>query len=275
MTAAALAVASLRRHWLRHKELVLGLTRRELFSQFAGSGFGVGWALLHPLLQMFVYLLVFTFIFRVRWPDAGGGMESYQAYILSGMVSWMLWASLLPAACTTVVYSASLVKQADFPAHILPVRTLLVNLVPHGVNLAVLGLYILISHGGLPWTVVLLPAAVLLQAVAMLGMTFILSALCVFARDVKELITVFTALGIFLTPVFYTPDMVAGLPNLVRWAMEINPFTHFLNIYRDTLFWGELRHPASWWVCAILAPLLLLGGYRAFARLRLFFGNFL
>ncbi|MFT7462070.1 MAG: lipopolysaccharide transport system permease protein [Pseudohongiellaceae bacterium] len=275
MTAVILAVDSLRKNWLRHKELVLGLTRRELFSQFAGSGFGVGWALLHPLLQMFVYLLVFTFIFRVRWPDAGGGMDSYQAYILSGMVSWMLWASLLPGACTTVLYSASLVKQADFPAHVLPVRTLLVNLVPHGVSLAVLGLYILVSHGGLPWTVILLPLVVLLQATAMLGMTFILSALCVFARDVKELITVFTSLGIFLTPVFYTPDMLATLPPVVRWLMGLNPFTHFLYIYRDVLFWGEIRHPMSWWICAIVAPLLLVGGYRAFARLRLFFGNFL
>jgi lipopolysaccharide transport system permease protein len=275
VTAVILAVDSLRKNWLRHKELVLGLTRRELFSQFAGSGFGVGWALLHPLLQMFVYLLVFTFIFRVRWPDAGGGMDSYQAYILSGMVSWMLWASLLPGACTTVLYSASLVKQADFPAHVLPVRTLLVNLVPHGVSLAVLGLYILVSHGGLPWTVILLPLVVLLQATAMLGMTFILSALCVFARDVKELITVFTSLGIFLTPVFYTPDMLATLPPVVRWLMGLNPFTHFLYIYRDVLFWGEIRHPMSWWICAIVAPLLLVGGYRAFARLRLFFGNFL
>lgn len=275
MTAAVLSVASLQRHWLRHKELVFGLTRRELFSPFAGSAFGIGWALLHPLLQMFVYLIVFTFIFQVRWPEGGGGMESYQAYILSGMVSWMLWASLLPAACTTVLYSAPLVKQADFPAHVLPLRTLLVNLVPHGVNLGVLGLYILISHGGLPWTIILLPLVVLLQALAMLGMTYILSALCVFARDVKELITVFTAVGIFMTPVFYTPDMVAGLPAPLRWLIAINPFTHFLNIYRDALFWGELRHGVSWVVCAILGPLLLVGGYRAFARLRLFFGNFL
>lgn len=262
-------------HWLRHKELVLGLTRRELFSPFAGSAFGVGWALLHPLFQMFVYLVVFTFIFKVRWPESGGGVQSYQIYILSGMVSWMLWASLLPMACATVLNSVSLVKQADFPTHVLPVRTLLVCLVPHGVSLTVLGLFILITQGRLPWTVVLLPLALLLQAMAMLGATYILSALCVFARDVKEVITVFTAIGIFLTPVFYTPDMVEGLPATPRWLMQLNPFTHFVHIYRDALFWGELRHMGSWWTCALLAPALLFAGNRAFARLRLFFGNFL
>jgi lipopolysaccharide transport system permease protein len=262
-------------NWLRHKELILGLTRRELFSPFAGSTFGVGWALLHPLMQMFVYLMVFTFIFKVRLPEAGGGMDSYQVYILSGMVSWMLWASLLPTACATVLNSASLVKQADFPTHVLPVRTLLVCMVPHAVSLVVLGLYILISQGSVPWTVTLLPVVVLLQAMAMLGATYILSALCVFARDVKEVITVFTTIGIFLTPVFYTPEMVAGLPPALRWMMQFNPFTHFIHIYRDVLFWGEMRHEASWWTCALMAPALLFIGNRAFARLRLFFGNFL
>jgi len=261
------------RAWTRHRELVLGLTRRELTSPFAGSAFGVAWALLHPLLQMGIYLVVFTSVFEVRFGGAMEGLD-YPTYILSGMASWLGWAALLSAACTTVVGSASLVKQADFPAQILPLRTVLTTLVPHAISLTVLVVFALVRRSSLPWTAALLPVAVGLHAVAMLGAASLLGALCVFVRDVKEVVTVFTAMGIFLTPAFYTPEMIAGAPGAFGTVLALNPFTHFLQIYRDCLFWGEV-HPVSWAVSAGLALILTVVGTRAFARLRIFFGNFL
>lgn len=268
------AVAVFRRV-ARHRELILGLTRRELFSPFAGSHFGVAWALLHPLLQMLVYLTVFSLIWEMRMAEGLGGLDDYKAFLLSGMLSWMLWASLLPSACGAVLNSASLVKQADFPAEVLPLRTVLVALVPHLVSLAVLGLYILVGHGVQPGAFLLLPLALAIQAVGLLGAAYALGALCVFVRDVKEVVTVFTAMGIFLVPVFYPPDMVAGLPAGVRWVLAVNPFSHYVHLYRDALYWGELRHPFSWVLCSLVSVLLLVVGQRAFTRLRLFFGNFL
>lgn len=269
------AVASLR-DLLRHRELIVGLTRRELFAPFAGTAFGVAWSLLHPLLQMGVYLVVFSYIFQIRMGDAAtGGLDDYQAYVLSGLLPWMAWASLLGTACTTVVNSASLVKQADFPAEVLPVRTLLVCLLPHLVSLGVLLIYMLLRHGRLSGGVLWLPLLVLVQATAMLGMAYVLSALCVFARDVKEVITVFTAIGIFLTPAFYPPSMLESLPGVLDTLLWLNPFTHFVNMYRDALYWGGVRHPGSWIFAVAMATTLLVVGQRGFARLRLFFGNFL
>lgn len=268
------AVAVLRRFG-RHKDLILGLTRRELFSPFAGSHFGIAWALLHPLLQMFVYLTVFSLIWEMRMAEGVGGLDDYKAFLLSGMLSWMLWASLLPSACGAVLNSASLVKQADFPAEVLPLRTVLVALVPHLVSLAVLGLYIVIGHGVQAGALVLLPVSLAIHTVGLLGAAYTLGALCVFVRDVKEVVTVFTAMGIFLAPVFYPPDMVANLPRALQWLIAANPFTHYLTTYRDALYWGEIRHPTSWIVSLVVSLLLLAVGQRAFARLRLFFGNFL
>lgn len=259
----------------RHRDLILGLTRRELFSPFAGSAFGVAWALLHPLFQMAVYLSVFTYVFQVRMGDAAQGLADYQAFVLSGLLPWLAWSALLMSACSTVLGSASLVKQADFPAQVLPVRTLLVCLVPHLVSLVVLLAYVLIRHGRLPLSAALLPAVVLLQASAMLGLTYVLSALCVFVRDVKEVLVVLVGLGVFLTPAFYPPEMVEGLAWPLRALIDWNPFTHFVHVYRDALYWGALEHPVSWAVVGALALLLPWLGRSVFLRLRLFFGNFL
>lgn len=261
---------------VRHRELAVGLTRRELSSPFSGSVFGIAWALLHPLLQMGVYMVVFTYIFQMRFGDGvAGGLDDYQSFILSGMLPWLVWASLLPSACQAITGSAQLVKQADFPASVLPLRTMLTALVPHLVSLAVLMVWVAVRHGTVPWTWALLPAAVLLNAAAMLGACYVLGALCVFLRDIKEVLAVFTTMGIFLTPAFYVPSVKDGLPQVFQWILVINPFSHVVHVYRDCLFWQGIEHPVSWAVVGGLAALLLLGGHRVFERMRIFFGNFL
>lgn len=260
----------------RHRELTLGLVRRELFSPFAGSAFGIAWALLHPLLQMLVYMVVFTYIFRMRFGDGvAGGLDDYQSYVLSGMLPWMSFSGLLSSACSTITGSASLVRQADFPAGVLPLRTTLAALVPHVVGLVALMLYISIRHAIVPWTWALLPAAMGIMGLAMLGVCYLLGALCVFVRDVKEVVTVFVGLGIFLTPALYVPSTVDGMPAVLRWLILLNPFTHFVHVYRDCLFWQRIEHPGSWAVTLGLALLAAGAGHRLFHRLRIFFGNFL
>jgi lipopolysaccharide transport system permease protein len=262
------------RSLLRHRELALGLTRRELFAPFAGSAFGAAWALLHPLLQTLLYVAVFTSIFELRFGGADTPRLDAASYMLAGLIPWMTWAAVLNAACTSVTGSAHLVRQADFPAEVLPLRTVLAALAPQAVMAGVLLAYVALRFGEPRWTWLLLPVVMVLQALAMAGAAYALSALCVFVRDAKEVVAFLVTLGIYLVPAFYLPGMVEGFPPALRAALEWNPFTHYLNAWRDCLFWGEIRAPWSWAVVALAAPLLLVPGLRAFRRLRLFFGNF-
>ena len=258
----------------RHRELALGLTRRELFAPFAGSGFGIAWALLHPLLQTLVYVAVFTFIIRIRFTEAEAPRLDMIAYMIAGLVSWTAWAAVLNHGCTSIIGSSNLVKQADFPVEVLPLRTVLAALVPQLVGIAVLLAYVLVRFrtGLLSWT--LLPLVLLLQGLAMVGAACALGALSVFVRDVKEVVAVFTVLGIYLTPAFYPPAMLADLPAPLQWLLCLNPFTHFMHVMRDCLFWGGFEHPWSWMVVTVFALLVAGMSVRVFERLRVFFGNF-
>jgi lipopolysaccharide transport system permease protein len=269
-------LAGLFRSLRRHRELALGLTRRELFAPFAGSGFGVAWALLHPLLQTLVYVVVFTSIIKLHFSDGDGEAPRLDmiAYLIAGLLSWSAWATVLNNSSASIINGASLVKQADFPAELLPVRTVLAAMVPQLVGIGVLLLYVLVRfHTGL-LTWALLPVVLALQGLAMFGAAFALGALSVFLRDVKELVTVFTMLGIYLTPAFYPPAMVAGLPVPMQWVLRLNPFTHFMNVMRDCLFWGSFTHPWSWLIVTVLSLVVAGVSYRVFDRLKIFFGNF-
>jgi lipopolysaccharide transport system permease protein len=267
-------LAGLFRSLVRNRELALGLTRRELFAPFAGSAFGLAWSLLHPLLQTLVYVGVFTYIIPVRFGEAEAPRLDMIAYMIAGLLSWSAWAAVLGNGCTSVIGGASLVKQADFPAEVLPARSVMAALVPQLVGIAVLLVYVVLRFRTGLATWALLPVVLALQALGMLGVAFALGALSVFLRDAKEVVAVFTTLGIYLTPAFYPPAMLEGLPRPLQWLLLLNPFTHYMHVMRDCLFWGSIVHPWSWVVVTVLSLLVAGLSYRAFDRLKIFFGNF-
>src|SRR4029079_7841216 len=109
---------------------------------------------------------------------------------------------------TVITSQANLVKQVVFPIDVLPVKSVLACFVTQVVGTACLMAYVLVDHGGLPWTYALLPALWVFQAVGMAGIVFAVSALGVYVRDIKELVQVFSVVGVYLVPIVYQPEMV-------------------------------------------------------------------
>ena len=50
--------------FLRHRELTWAMTKRYLVQGHAGQALGFLWALLHPLIQVGIYVVVFSLVFR-------------------------------------------------------------------------------------------------------------------------------------------------------------------------------------------------------------------
>src|SRR6185436_10837715 len=114
-------------------------------------------------------------------------------------------------------------------------------------------------------TWLLLPLVFAVQVLAMLGAAFALSAFSVFFRDLKDLVTLFVTIGLFLMPVVYLPDMV---PRAFRPLLYLNPFSYMAWVYQDVLYFGRIEHPTAWIVFVLggLAGFAL--GYRVFRRLK-------
>ena len=85
-----------------------------------------------------------------------------------------------------------------------------------------------------------------------LGISWILASLGVFLRDINQFITLFTTALMFLSPVFYSADI---LPPEFRQLMYLNPLTTVIEQTRNTLYWG--KHPdftvlGIYWVSAFI-----------------------
>jgi homopolymeric O-antigen transport system permease protein len=132
--------------------------------------------------------------------------------------------------------------------------------------------YVLVDHGGLPWTYALLPALWVFQAVGMAGIVFAVSALGVYVRDIKELVQVFSVVGVYLVPIVYQPEMV---PAEIRPLLKFNPFSHMVWCYQDACYFGDFRHWYAWVVFPAGSVLAFVFGYALFRKLQAHFGSVL
>ena len=256
----------------KYRHLTFELARREIADRYAGQVFGMFWSIGHPLIMIAVYIFIFGYVFRVK---VGGTVDmplDYTTYLLSGLIPWLAFQDSMVKASTVIVSNTNLVKQVVFPIEVLPVKVVLGAFVTQIILLVLLILYILLVQHTLSWTFFLLPLLIIIQAIAMAGVSFILSAIGVYFRDIKDFIQVFSMIGIYLVPAFYLPDFV---PKAFRGLLYINPFSYLIWCYQDILYFGRFEHPYAWLVLTILSFGSFIIGYRLFRKLRTMFGNVL
>jgi lipopolysaccharide transport system permease protein len=256
----------------KHRQLTWEMTKREITDRYPGQVFGVLWVIVHPLLLMAVYVFIFAFVFKQK---IGGTVElplDYTAYLLCGLIPWLSFQESMNKSASAIVGHGNLVKQVVFPIEILPVKGVISSFLTQLVTTTILVLYVLISHGALPWSYLLMPVLFFFQLLAMIGVSYIFSAVGVYFRDLKEFVQAFGTVGMYIMPIFYLPDQV---PRIFQPLLYLNPFSYLAWCYQDVFYFGRFEHPWSWAVFACLSVATFSLGYRVFRKLRVMFGNVL
>jgi len=243
---------------LRHRTLIATLVLRELRSRYRGSFLGFLWSFLNPLLLMVVYVLVFSVYLRV--PEA-----NYAVFLFAGLLPWLWFSSSLGHATGVIVGGGALVKRVLFPAEVLPLVSVLSNMVNFLLSLPLLFLFLVLF--GIPITpwAASLPLLLALQFVMTVGLALPLSALNVHLRDVEQILGNLLVLWFFLSPVLYP---VSAVPASFRPLYFVNPLAGLIQGYRDILFYGRAPQWAQLAFVGLVAVALFWVGLTIFDRLR-------
>lgn len=231
---------------VRFRGLLATLVSRELKARYRGSALGYLWSLVNPLLLLVVYTFVFGFILRARFE----GTEPYGLFLMVGLFPWVWVSTSLLEGAQSLIANAGLIRKAVFPAMILPMVSVVSNMVHFVLALPILAVALLVGRSmgydvGGPG-VLALPVVILLQLLAVGGAAAGLSALNAHFKDVRDIVANVLTLLFYLTPVIYPLAFVAQYPKLewgIRW---LNPFTPYTLAYQAVLFAGELPSPVTW-----------------------------
>lgn len=255
MTGGVSALSLPNRRRLQHAwDVVAVLVARDLKVLYKRSSLGFGWALVNPLLQVFIFVLVFR---RVL----GAPIESYASFVFTGVLVWGWFHASVSQSTSLITSSRALVRQPGFPLVLLPIVTVAVRLFHFALGLPFLF--------GLMWwqgirpsgAWLALPLLVLVQAALTAGIAYPLAALNVRLRDTQHVTAVLLQLLMYLTPIFYSLSFVPE--ELHRW-MYLNPMVSLLEAWRDVLLRGHWPNPVHLGALVLIAGALLLAGRRVF-----------
>src|SRR5580692_2550122 len=160
----------------RYRGLIQSLVARELKARYRGSVLGFFWSFVNPLLLLLVYSFVFTWVI----PNKIEGLQPYALFMFCGILPWTWFSSSLSEAAGSLIAGGNLIKKVLFPAEILPIVSVLANMVNFLLGLLIL-IPGLIYYHRLQFTPALLwfPVTIAVQLVFTAGLALILAALTV------------------------------------------------------------------------------------------------
>lgn len=255
----------------RYREIIRILTWRDFRARYRGAIFGILWALVQPLMMMIAYTLVFSYFLKVRFNSSDSPIV-FAVYLLCGLVPWNAFAESLNMSCSIMRANSNLVKKVVFPLEILPVNLTLVTMIQQCIGLGLLLMLSLVVEGRLYWQIVFIPLFLLIQFLLQTGISWWLASVSVFIPDVRQAISLFTLLLLFVTPIMYPESLV---PEQMRLLVMVNPLAHLIKMYRQTIMEGQLPTLENVGWAIGLSLVLWMTGYVWFNRTKHAFPDYL
>ena len=248
----------------RYRALIQTLVVRDLKARYRGSVLGFFWSFFNPALLLFIYTFVFTKVLPSSHPP---DMEPFALFMFCGILPWTWFSSSLLESSNTLIAGGNLIKKVLFPAEVLPIVTVLANMVHFFLGLPILAAFVIYYQRPVdPVELLWFPVIVLVQLVLTTGLAILLSALTVHFRDLKDLLGNILTLWFFATPIIYSIEMA---PPDMRWWLNLNPMTHLMRSYQEVLFFeGPLGHQKWLAALGVASVVVFLAGYFVFDRLR-------
>lgn len=225
--------------WRQHLPLILLLTRQELVDRHKGSVLGKIWTLISPLINILVFVLIFSAIMGARLEGFGAEVErfTYSIYLISGILAWTVFAKSLSAITNLFIERAGMITKVNTSLAALPLAVLLAEVVVYAISMVFFAVFLIII--GFPIDVHWLgvPLIMILQLTFTYSLGFSLAILAVYLKDIREAVAVLLPVWFWLTPIVYVDDII---PDWALGLISLNPMFQFIDAYRELILYQRL-----------------------------------
>ena len=251
--------------------LLSKFVRRQVQARYQGTVLGIFWSLLSPLLMLAVYSVVFRVIFKMRWGSGEENNLDFALQLFAGLVVFNFFAETVLRAPNLLLEQPNLVKKVRFPLEILAwinVGSSLMFMLP-GLTL----LLCCVAYSiGIFWSWCALPIIWLPLVIWLLGLSWFLSAIGIFVRDIGQMLGLAVSVLQFLSPIFYP---ISALPSWLQNWVALNPLSEVVEQTRAALFLGVWPSLMPWLMEMGASLVMASAGIWVFTRLRSGFADVL
>lgn len=263
-----------------YRFVLANLVARDLKVQYQDKALGFVWSLLHPAMLLGIWYLVFSHVVKV---DAGG--PRYWAFLIPGLLTYQFVQGAIREGARAVRDNSGIVRKVYVPIEVLVCAAVTVKAVEFAVQMILAMALMLFLHYGangqwdgagfsLTRTLIVLPGAILLTYIFVLGVAMPLSGYTVLYRDLDHLVGLVLMALLYLSPIFWNLSMIEYKP--WAWLFVFNPLADLVVLFRDPMYWSGWPHNpavgggavAAWGVATLVSTIAFVGGYLLLHRVK-------
>lgn len=249
-----------------YRELFVFLSWRDILVRYKQTAIGMLWGVIRPLLTMMVFTIVFGKIAKL--PSEG---IPYPIMVFTAMLPWQLFATSFGESSNSLIGNVNLISKIYFPRLIIPVSSIIVNVVDFFISFILL-LAMMLYYKFLPdWRILVLPLLLLFVFLLSLGLGLWFSALNVKYRDFRYVIPFIVQFGLYVSPVGFSSTVV---PAQWRFLYSLNPMVGIIDGFR----WSMLRGQTNIYLPGLLISIflvlaILVSGFLYFRKMEITFAD--
>lgn len=250
-----------------YRDLLILFVKRTITVQYKQTILGPLWWIIQPAFTVIMYMVVFGGIAGI--PTDG---IPQPLFYLGGVAMWSYFSDCLGKASNTFVSNAGIFGKVYFPRMIMPLSTVISDLVRFGIQLGLFVIvylyYVIIGEAPCPnGYLALFPLLVVMMAGLALGFGIIVSSMTTKYRDLQILFSFVVSLWMYATPIVYPLSQVAGKQKFgidLATLMSLNPVTPIIETFKhgalgagQFIGWGWLAYSFGFMLVVLALGILI------------------
>jgi len=229
---------------------------RDVKQRYRRSTLGPFWVTLSMALMVVGLGLVYSMLFRMD-------LRTYLPFVGLGLIIWEFISKSILEGSSTFLLLEGLIKQIRLPLTTHVVVAIWRNLIILGHNLLIYLVLLAIFAINPGWSALWAVPGLVLVILNLIWVALLLALVCTRFRDVPLIVQSAVQMIFFVTPVFWSPELMPHRTILVHG----NPFFHMIALVREPLL-GHAPTLDSWIFLLITLVLGWVGTFIIFTKFR-------
>lgn len=248
-----------------YKNQIIMLAKSDLIKTYRGAALGWAWAVIKPLITLFVFWFAFTVGLRSGKPVEG---YPFFLWLVAGFLPWFFMQELITGGAACIRKYSALVTKMKFPISIIPTYYNLSHLYTH---FALLGITIVLfmCFGYMPDVYLLqIPLYMCMMLAFFIVWALLAGMLSAISKDFQNLVNASSSAIFWMSGIIYNVEDIHS--TWIRVALKFNPVTVISSGYRRAFiykkwFWQDRVSLVCFAITFIIFAVLAV---RAYSKLR-------
>jgi lipopolysaccharide transport system permease protein len=218
-----------RKKMLSFLELLRALVWRDITQRYRRSILGPAWAILQPLILMFLFNMIRGFV------DIPSDGVPYIIFSYSALVPWTFFSNAISFCGPSIYMNAAIIKKVALPREVLPLAAVITALFDFTMSFVILIGMVIWYRLPITWAWLWIPVLMLVMLALAFAVGMLIATLGSFKRDFIFATPFLMQFWLYATPVIYP---LSSVPEAKRTLYMFNPMVGLIEGFRNVLIKG-------------------------------------